>query len=103
MGFFSNLFGGGETRNRAKEALTRGATVLDVRTPGEFAGGAAPNAKNIPVQELAARIGEVGPKDRPVVVYCASGIRSAKAAAMLTQAGYAEVIDVGGLGNFPRD
>jgi rhodanese-related sulfurtransferase len=83
-----------------KQKLEAGATVLDVRTPQEFRGGAYPGARNIPVQELSARLTEV-PKGKPVVVYCASGMRSASAARVLAQAGF-DVVNAGGLGHMPR-
>ena len=83
-----------------KQKLEAGATVLDVRTPQEFRGGAYPGARNIPVQELSARLGEV-PKGKPVVVYCASGMRSASAARVLAQAGF-EVVNAGGLVHMPQ-
>ena len=83
-----------------KQKLEAGATVLDVRTPQEFRGGAYPGARNIPVQELQARIAEV-PKGKPVVVYCASGMRSASAARVLAQAGF-DVVNAGGLVQMPR-
>lgn len=83
-----------------KQKLEAGATVLDVRTPQEFRGGAYPGARNIPVQELQARIAEV-PKGKPVVVYCASGMRSASAARVLSQAGF-DVVNAGGLVQMPR-
>lgn len=59
--------------------------ILDVRTPAEFAQKHLPGAVNIPVEELKGRIDEV-PADRPVVVYCRSGMRAGKAGAMLNQA-----------------
>lgn len=59
--------------------------ILDVRTPAEFAQKHVPDAVNIPVEELEGRIDEV-PADRPVVVYCRSGVRAGKAGAMLNQA-----------------
>jgi len=83
-------------RASAEEARTRiseGATVLDVRTPAEYAAGHVEAARNIPVDELPARLSEV-PRGAPVVVYCQSGRRSARAAATLREAGY-EVHDVG--------
>jgi phage shock protein E len=46
-------------------------------------------------------LGEIGPKDKPLVVYCASGARSCQAAALLRMNGYADVTDVGGIGNMP--
>lgn len=81
---------------KAKEADS--PIVVDVRTPEEFQGGAFPNAINIPLDELAYRIGELGNNpSREVVVYCASGARSAYAQRMLAQMGYANVKNGGGL------
>lgn len=81
--------------------IQAGATVVDVRSPDEFRGGAYPGALNIPLQELSGRLREI-PKQRPVVLYCASGGRSGVAAMMLKRAGYAEVANAGGLGDMPR-
>ncbi len=67
--------------------------LLDVRNEGEVAGGAIGASINIPLAELAARLAEV-PADRPVVVYCAGGARSAIAASLLTHTGRAEVSDL---------
>lgn len=75
-----------------------GASLVDVRTPEEFAGKHVGGAKNIPIDELDTRMTEI-PKDKPVVVYCASGARSSAAAKMLKSAGY-DVIDVGPMRNW---
>ena len=83
------------------DRIKAGAKIVDVRTPDEFQDGAYPGAVNIPVQTLGARMGELS-KDKPIVVYCASGGRSATAARMLLQAGYADVVNAGGLGDMPR-
>jgi phage shock protein E len=83
----------------AKRLVNAGALLLDVRTPEEYAGGHVEGAVNIPVQVLGQRLGEVGSKDREIVVYCKSGGRSARAAAELRQAGYA-AHDLGGIGNW---
>lgn len=72
--------------------VEQGATLLDVRTPEEFAAGHLDGAVNIPVQELDRRLSEVPPGK--VVVYCRSGARSARAAVMLRSAGH-EVLDLG--------
>jgi phage shock protein E len=77
-----------------------GATIVDVRSEGEFASGAYPGAVNIPLGSLGRRMGEI-PRDRPVVLYCASGVRSGSAARMLRGAGYAEVLNAGGLRQMP--
>lgn len=87
----------GQGSAAAKEKIKQGARVIDVRTPGEFASGHYPGATNIPLQELEGRIAEVGDKRSPVVVYCASGMRSAKAAQVLSAAGFADVTNAGGL------
>jgi phage shock protein E len=83
-----------------KQKIDSGATIIDVRTPEEFRDGAYPGAINIPVSNLGARIGEI-PKGKPVVLYCASGARSASAARAMKQAGFADVVNAGGLGDMP--
>jgi rhodanese-related sulfurtransferase len=70
--------------------------LLDVRTVGEFQSGHIAGAANIPVEVLAARLAEL-PKDKPIVLYCRSGNRSAQAARLLRSAGYADVYDLGGI------
>lgn len=72
-----------------------GAVLLDVRSPEEFATGAAPGAINIPVQSLGQRMTELE-KSKEIVVYCRSGGRSATAARMLQANGF-DVVDAGGL------
>ena len=83
------------------DKIKAGATVVDVRTPEEFADGAYPGALNIPVNELGSRAGEI-PKGKPVVLYCASGARSAFAARVLKANGWADVVNAGGLDDMPR-
>lgn len=82
------------------EKLGAGATVVDVRSEAEFRGGAYPGAINVPLQALSGALRRI-PKDRPVVVYCASGSRSALAARILKKAGYADVSNAGGLHHLP--
>lgn len=94
---------GGNRMSQAtiKEKIAAGATVLDVRTPEEFRTGAYPGAINIPLQQLQGRLSELS-KDKPVVVYCAAGGRSAAAASAMVQAGFTDVVNGGGLGQMPR-
>jgi rhodanese-related sulfurtransferase len=82
----------------AKALVQQGALLLDVRTTGEFAGGHVAGALNIPVQELEAKL--PAEKDRAVVIYCASGRRSAAAREILLKAGYAKVFDLGAMSNW---
>lgn len=81
--------------SEAHRLVEGGATLLDVRTPAEYAGGHIEGAVNVPVDQVAARLSEI-PRDRPVVVYCLSGGRSAHAASTLREAGYT-VHDLGSI------
>lgn len=60
-------------------------TILDVRTPGEFASGHAPGALHIPVGELRDRIAEV--PAGPVLIVCRSGRRAQTATSILLRSG----------------
>ncbi len=95
------FIGGKAAMSIVKQKLEAGASIVDVRTPEEFRDGGYPGAVNIPLQVLGARMNEI-PKDKPVVLYCASGGRSGMAARQLKQAGWPDVINAGGLGDMPR-
>lgn len=69
-------------------------TLIDVRTPEEYAESHILGAVNIPVQSLMSRLSEI-PRHKPVIVYCRSGARSTIAARVLSDAGYREVYDLG--------
>jgi len=71
--------------------------VVDVREPEEFAHGLGhiEGALLLPLGQLQARLGEL-PPGRPVVTVCRSGARSARAAAMLGKAGFADVANLNG-------
>lgn len=69
--------------------------ILDVRTASEFGSGHIAGAVLIPVQELQKRLGELSPqKQRPVLVYCATGNRSTVASKMLVDAGFVQVVNL---------
>lgn len=87
---------------RVRQVVSEGATVLDVRTVEEFAAGHVKGALNIPLHVLPLRLSELGPKERPLVLYCLSGGRSGQAAEFLRRAGFVEVLDVGPMSAFPR-
>jgi phage shock protein E len=87
--------------NTVSAKIKAGAAVVDVRTTDEYEDGHYDGAVNIPVNELESRMGEIGPKDTSVVVYCASGARSAMAAKILKAAGFADVLNAGGLEDMP--
>jgi phage shock protein E len=71
--------------------------VVDVRTTDEYEEEHYPDALLIPVDQVSTRLSEFGDKDQPIVVYCASGARSAYAAKILRQAGFKDVTNAGGL------
>lgn len=71
-----------------KESVKSGkSTIIDVRTPGEFAGGHVAGSINIPVNEIASRIEEIKKMKQPIVLCCASGGRSGMATDILQAAG----------------
>lgn len=71
-------------------------TLLDVRTPGEAAARpVAENALVIPLEEIRDRLDEI-PQDKPVLLVCARGARSAEALRILLQAGHAGSVYIGG-------
>ncbi|MCI4320546.1 MAG: molybdopterin-synthase adenylyltransferase MoeB [Thermoplasmata archaeon] len=78
-----------ELRRRVRPKL------IDVREPGEWQIAHLPNAKLIPRATLERRLVEV-PRDRPVVVYCKSGRRSADAVRLLASHGFANVRSLAG-------
>ena len=82
-----------------KEKIRMGAMAIDVRSPDEYQSGHYLGAKNIPLQELENRLSELGGKNTPIVVYCASGMRSAKALKILTNAGFTDVMNAGTMRN----
>src|SRR5438552_17932045 len=78
-----------------------GALVLDGRDPGEYGAGHILGAKNLPLSRIDAGGAEIAAKrkDKPVIVYCDTGNRAAKAASALRSQGFAKVVLLsGGLG-----
>ena len=80
-------------------ALARdGRRVIDVREPSEWDDGHVAGATLVPLADLADRIGEVVPdRDTPLLLHCASGARSNRAARWLSQMGYTDLVNLKGL------
>lgn len=75
----------------------KNALVLDVREDGEYQAGHVLNSKLIPLGKLSGRVGELEKyKDRPIVVFCRSGSRSATACVALGKQGFAQVYNLAG-------
>ena len=78
--------------------------ILDVRTPAEFAQGHIPNAINIPNETIGTEeIPQLPNKKQVIFVYCRSGNRSKQAAEKLVQLGYTNVVEFGGIIDWPGD
>ena len=75
---------------------TRDHLLIDVRTPEEFASGHIPGALNIALQTLPQQMATL-PKEQPIVLYCRSGARSREAANILSQGGFDDIYNLGGI------
>lgn len=69
--------------------------LLDVRTPLEYRQAHLANAQLIPIDQVERRLAEI-PKDRPILVYCAVGSRSAQVFSFLARRGFPEVYNLDG-------
>lgn len=87
-----------DVSNQEGEALLQSGRVhvLDVRTPRETSEGILPGAILIPVDQLEARLGELPKDDRPTLVYCAAGGRSAAACEFLESQGRRSLLNLSG-------
>jgi phage shock protein E len=80
----------------AKKLLAEGAVVIDVRTPGEYGSGHLPKVINIPVEQIATEIPRRIPdKEKPILLHCQSGMRSATAQRHLRALGYTRAFNLG--------
>jgi len=81
-----------------------GYIILDVRTPAEFAERHIPNAINIPNESIGTEeITQLPDKEQLILVYCRSGNRSKQASEKLAALGYTNVVEFGGINDWPGD
>lgn len=78
-----------------KDVLAQGAVIVDVRSAGEFAGGHAKGAVNIPLDQIETKVNKIRSYQKPIVVCCASGMRSARAKTLLEKQGIPNLHDAG--------
>ncbi len=88
---------------RARQLVAEGARLVDVRTPEEFATEHLDGAINVPVDTLGTPMAvDLGAKDLPLVLYCATGRRAAHAAELLRAEGRTRVYELGAMSRWPR-
>lgn len=92
MSFFSFL---GFGNSKIKEALRKGAIIIDVRSAGEFDQGKIPDSINIPVDRIAINAQRIKEMNRPVIFCCTSGDRSSQAIQLMKQKGVKDVYNGG--------
>ncbi len=76
--------------------------LVDVRRDDEYQRGYIPTAVHIPVDQIEASPPEV-PTDSLVILYCQSGVRSARAERILQELGYSNLVDFGGIIRWPYE
>lgn len=69
--------------------------LVDIRTPGEIVGGVIPDAGYLPMHLIPLRMDDL-PKDKDVILYCRSGVRSYHACSYLMQQGFDNVVNLRG-------
>ena len=75
----------------------KGALVVDVREQGEYYAGRIPRSRHLPLSQIRVRMGELErERDRPIIVSCRSGRRSAYASILLSRCGYSKVYNLKG-------
>lgn len=95
--FIRKLFGGESVDY--KSLVANGAVIIDVRTPGEFAGGHVKGAVNIPLDSIDKNLNKIQAYKKPLVMCCASGMRSGRATSFLKSKGLQEVYNAGAWSN----
>ena len=97
MGFW-DIFTGKKKAQRIADFITRDAVYIDVRTKAEYQNYHVPGTKNIPLAEFPSKLAQIKKQNRPVFLFCASGMRSASATASAKAAG----VEVMNLGTFKK-
>lgn len=92
----------GSSQELLRQALAQNALIIDVRDPAEFQTGHYPGALNIPLHQFKQAIDALqASRDRPVILYCASGMRSGMAKRQVEDSGFRTVLNAGSLHNMP--
>jgi len=102
---FQRSRNGGLSNNQVIALQNKGALLLDVRTDEEFAGGHIVDARHIELSQLATSIDSIKKyREKPVIVYCETGNRSAQALKTLKDQGFTQAFNLaGGLAQWRQD
>lgn len=101
MGLFANLFSGADINAGVEEFKnTKGAKLIDVRTPDEYKMGHIENSMNIPLDRVEMIQNKIKDLNTPLFVHCQSGSRSAHATTLFKQMGYTQVKNIGGIASY---
>lgn len=84
LGLIKKLFGPGVD---IQEVYQRGASIIDVRTPGEFSSGHIKGSVNIPLDQVSDSMDKIKNMPQPIITCCASGMRSGSAKSMMKSKG----------------
>ena len=78
--------------------------IVDVRTESEYAEGHVPGAMLIPLDTISgSEVAELPNKDQLIMLYCRSGNRSGQAAGIMEGMGYTNIVDFGGIIDWPGE
>lgn len=93
------------TSSEANEMILQGAVLIDVRTVSEYREGHIEGAVSLPLDLINDEtVSDIVPsKDINIIVYCASGNRSASAKTVLKDLGYQNVFDLGSINNWKEN
>ncbi|MDR3741898.1 MAG: rhodanese-like domain-containing protein [Terracidiphilus sp.] len=84
------------SKKEAAELVKNGAIIVDVRNPDEFQRGHLSQAYNMPLNNIESSMMEkFKDREKPVLLHCQSGFRSARAKGMLERKGYKHVYNLG--------
>jgi phage shock protein E len=97
MNILKQLFGG-SPKVDLESVIQKGAFLVDVRTPGEFASGHVKGSVNIPLDSIPTQLAKFKNK-KNIIVFCQSGGRSSQAKSLLEKNGVENVINGGGWTN----
>ncbi|WP_152287731.1 rhodanese-like domain-containing protein [Flavicella marina] len=87
MGLLDFLGIGKKRKKMIQEVLEKGAVIIDVRSEGEFQQGHVAGSINMPLPTITGQINKINKMNKPVVLCCASGMRSGSATSILKGAG----------------